>query len=186
MSTKKIAQYGMLTSVMLVLGFIERQFMLVPGIPGIRLGLSNAVLLYALCLISARGGWLLMGLKVVLGGFLYAGVTGMIYSFAGGLLSMAAMLIALRIRGIGIIGISVSGAVLHMAGQILVSRLMLSSWVVAVQAPLLMVAAVITGVLTGIIAHSVCQAVARETPDSKNRLVALGLVGGKSRDDGLH
>lgn len=67
MTTKQIAQYGLLTSIILVLGLVERQFVLVPGIPGIRLGLSNTVLLYALCLLSMPGAWLMMVLKAVLG-----------------------------------------------------------------------------------------------------------------------
>lgn len=176
MTTKQIAQYGMLTSMMLVLGLVERQFMLVPGVPGIRLGLSNTVLLYALCLMSMRGAWLLMGLKVVLGGFLYAGVSGMFYSLAGGMLSMLAMLLALRVRGIGLAGVSVCGAVAHMAGQVLVSRVLLGSWAALVQAPLLLVAAVVTGVLTGVIAQSVCRALASSHPEMKKRLQQLGIL----------
>lgn len=181
MSTKKIAQFGMLTSVMLVLGLVERQFLLVPGVPGIRLGLSNTVLLYALCLMSTPSAWLLMGLKVVLGGFLYAGPTGMIYSAAGGILSMVAMMLTVRIRGLGMVGISVAGATAHMVGQLLISRVLLGSWAAAVQAPLLLVAAVVTGVLTGVVAQAASRGVAASDPKIRKRLEALGLSGkGKS------
>ena len=178
MSTKKIAQYGLLTSIMLVLGLVERQFMLVPGIPGIRLGLSNTVLLFALCLMSAKSAWLLMALKVFLGGLLYAGVSGMFYSMAGGLLSMAAMLLSMHIPGLGMAGISVMGSTMHMVGQLLMSRVLLGSWAATVQAPVLILAAVVTGVLTGVIAHAACQAIARENPDMLRRLNALGLSRG--------
>lgn len=177
MRAKQVAQYGLLASMMLVLGFVERQFMLVPGVPGIRLGLSNTVLLYALCLMSARGAWLLMGLKVGLSAFLYAGVSGLFYSFAGGVLSLAAMLLALLLPGLGIVGVSVLGATAHMVGQILMSRLMLGTWAAAVQAPLLFVAAVATGVLTGVIAVSVCRGVAHGDPEMQKRLAHLGLTG---------
>lgn len=180
MSTKKIAQYGLLTSMMLVLGLIERQFMLVPGIPGIRLGLSNTVLLYAVVLLGVRGAWLLMGLKVMLGGLLYSGVVGAAYSLAGGVLSMLAMVLAIRIRGLGLVGISVMGAVMHMAGQLLASRFLLGSWAALVQAPLLMVAAVVTGIVTGIIAQAVCRALSYGDPGMKQRLESLGLMGGKT------
>lgn len=175
MNTQKIARYGLLTSMMLVLGLVERQFLLVPGIPGIRLGLSNTVLLYAICLMGGKGAWLLMGLKVLLGGLLYAGVSGMMYSFAGGLLSMAAMLLAVRVRGFGMIGISVSGAVTHMIGQLLMSRVLLGSWAAFVQAPLLLVAAVVTGVLNGVVAHAACRGIAQGNPDMRRRLKTLGL-----------
>jgi len=179
MSALKIARYGLLTSVMLVLGLVERQFLLVPGVPGIRLGLSNTVLLYALCLMDAKSAWLLMGLKVLLGGLLYAGVSGMFYSFAGGLLSMAAMLLALRVKGIGMAGISVMGATAHMAGQLLMSRFLLGSWAALAQAPILIVAAVVTGVLTGVSARAACKGVASGNPDMRRRLEALDMDRGK-------
>lgn len=181
MSTKKIAQFGLLTSMMLVLGLVERQFILVPGIPGIRLGLSNTVLLYALCLMGVGDAWLLMALKVLLGGFLYAGVSGLAYSLAGGVLSMALMMLALRVPGLGMIGISVAGAVAHMVGQIGMSRLMLGSWAAAVQTPLLLVAAVVTGVVTGIIAQAACRGIASTNPTMKQRLESLGLSGGSKQ-----
>lgn len=177
MNTKKIAVMGLLTSMMLVLGLVERQFMLVPGIPGIRLGLSNTVLLYALCLMGTGYAWIMMVLKVVLGGFLYAGVSGMMYSLAGGVLSMAAMMLAVRVKGLGMVGISVIGAVFHMAGQIAVSRVLLGGWAALVQAPLLLVAAVVTGVITGVIAQGVCRGIAGTNPEMKARLMRLGLYG---------
>ena len=177
MNAKKIAYHGLLTSVMLVLGLVERQFLLAPGIPGIRLGLSNTVLLYAICLMGAGSAWLLVGLKVLLGGLLYAGVSGMFYSFAGGVFAMAAMLLCLRVRGVGLVGVSVVGAAAHMAGQIGMSRLLLESWAAALQAPVLIAAAVGTGVLTGLGATAVCRAVAGGDPRMRARLIALGLDG---------
>ena len=179
MSALKIARYGLLTSVMLVLGLVERQFMLVPGIPGIRLGLSNTVLLYALCLMDAKSAWLLMASKVLLGGLLYAGVSGMFYSFAGGVLSMAAMLLSLRIKGVGVVGVSVMGAAAHMSGQIVMSRLLLGSWAALVQAPILIAASVVTGVLTGVSARAACKGIASNNPDMRVRLESLGIAWGR-------
>lgn len=177
MSTKQIAHFGLLTSMMLVLGLVERQFILVPGIPGIRLGLSNTVLLYALCLFGGKSAWLLMGLKVLLGGLLYGGVSGMFYSLAGGVLSMMLMVITLHIQGMGMIGVSVLGATAHMAGQVAMSRLLLGNWAAAIQSPILLVVAVLTGVLTGVIAGAACKAIAQNNPRMRQRLNTLGLMG---------
>ena len=179
MSAKRIARYGLLTSMMLALGLIERQFVLVPGVPGIRLGLSNTVLLYALCLMSVKSAWLLMSLKVLLGGFLYSGVSGMLYSLSGGVLSMFAMQLALWAGGLSVIGVSVSGATFHMLGQMLMSRLWLGNWAAFAQAPLLLVAAVVTGILTGVAAHASCKAVARGDAEIQNRLKNIGRTGRK-------
>ena len=180
LSAKRIALYGLLTSVMLALGFVEWQFTLVPSVPGIRLGLSNTVLLYALCLMGVKSAWLLLSLKVLLGGFLYAGVSGMMYSLSGGVLGMLAMWFTLWLGGFGLIGISVSGASFHMMGQLLVYRISLGSWAALIQAPLLLAASVATGILTGIAAQSVCHALARGDVQMKDRLERIGLTGRKS------
>lgn len=179
MDAKAVARYGMLSALMLVLGLIERQFVLVPTVPGIRLGLANTVLLYAVCLMSAKDAWLLMALKVLLGTLLYAGASGLPYALAGGVLSVLAMLLTARVKGVGMVGVSVCGAVLHMAGQILASRVMLGTWAGAAQAPYLLIAAVVTGVITGVAARSASGAIARNDPAVKKRMRALGLLGGE-------
>ncbi len=176
-----MTRYALLTSLMLALGLIERQFVLVPSVPGIRLGLSNTVLLYAVVLMGARSAWLLMALKVALGGLLYAGLSGMLYSLAGGVLSVAAMLAAVRLKNIGFVGVSVAGAVTHMTGQVLMSRLLLGTWAAAAQAPILLVAAVVTGVVTGIAASAACRGVAQGDKEIRDRMEALGLLGSVSQ-----
>ena len=181
MAAKRIALYGLLTSLMLMLGFFERQFVLVPGVPGIRLGLSNTVLLYALCLMNTKSAWLLMSLKVLLGGLLYSGLSGMMYSLSGGVFSMFAMLAVLFIGGFGIVGVSVSGASLHMLGQILLSRVLLGNWAALAQVPLLLAAAAVTGILTGVAAQAVCTVIARGDAEMRNRLQNFGLTGRKGQ-----
>lgn len=178
MSAKKIALYGLLTSVMLVLGWLER-FIPLPGFPGVRLGLSNTVLLFALCLMSTRSAWLLMGLKVFLSFFLYGTGISVAYSLGGGVLSMLAMMLALKIRGLGMVGISVCGAAAHMIGQIGVSMLIFSQWEFITAIPLLLIAAVVTGILTGLVAQGTCRGVAHMDAQMMKRLESLGLAGDK-------
>lgn len=176
MTSKKVALYGLLTSMMLVLGFIERQIVIAPTIPGIRLGLANTVLLYALCLISVRSTFLLMGMKVLLSGLLFAGFSGFLYSLAGGIASVLVMMLALRIRGIGIVGVSVLGSVAHMMAQLVVAG-NIAGWqmMAGVLSPILLVSGTVMGVLTGVIAQGVCAAVARNDRHMQARLKSLGL-----------
>lgn len=175
MPTKKLALYGVLTSIMLVLGFVERQFLIAPGIPGIRLGLANTVLLYAVCLMGTRSAWLLMGVKVALSSVLFAGFTGFLYSLAGGVCSMLAMALAMRLRGVSLIGVSVLGSVLHMVGQLLVASLLTGlSLLAGFLAPLLLISGVVMGVVTGVVAQGVCAALAKTDPDMRKRLERFG------------
>lgn len=151
MKTKKTALMGLMLSMMLILGFMERMFVLVPQAPAIKPGFSNIVLMYALCMMGTREALVLLLVKVLLSGFLYAGVSGMAYGFCGGILALITMAILYKSHHFGLPGISVAGAVMHMIGQILCSRLLLGSWAGAVQLPLLLLSAVITGVLNGVI-----------------------------------
>ena len=89
--TERIALCGLLVSLMLVLGYVESLIPVAVGIPGIKLGLSNGVLLFAIYLLDIPTAFVLMALKVVLSGLLFGGVSAMMYAFAGGLVSMICM-----------------------------------------------------------------------------------------------
>ena len=152
--TRTVTTLGMLTAVALVLGYLEH---LIPitTIPGIKLGLSNTVLLYALYLMNGWCAAVLMCLKVVLSGLLFGGVSAMLYSLAGGILSLAAMLLIRRIPGVSVIGVSIIGAVMHNVGQLIVASFVVETQAVLVYLPVLLVSAAVTGTLTGIVAKYV-------------------------------
>lgn len=150
--TADVARLGVLTAAALALGYAESLFVIAPSVPGIRLGLGNTAILIAL---YARGGGaaaLIMLLKVTLSSLLFGNASGFFYSLAGGALSVAGMWALSRVRGMGLTGISVGGATLHMTAQLLVSRILLMSWACLPAAPYLILCAVVTGFLTGKIA----------------------------------
>ncbi|MDR0896548.1 MAG: Gx transporter family protein, partial [Oscillospiraceae bacterium] len=76
----RVALLGMLTGVMLVLGYVERLLPLPGAVPGMKLGLSNAVLLFALYMLGTRDAIALMLAKVVLSGLLFGGPSAMAFS----------------------------------------------------------------------------------------------------------
>lgn len=156
-SAGTIAKLGLLTAIAVALGYVEYLFPLT-SIPGIKLGLANTVLLYALYLMDAGSALLLMLLKVGLSGLLFGGATAMIYSFAGGALSLAAMLLARRIKGISEVGVSVTGALLHNVGQLAVAMFAVESRALLAYAPVLLVSAAVTGTLTGLVAKGCIRA----------------------------
>lgn len=158
MNAKKITLMGMMLSLMLILGLMERLFVLVPQAPAIKPGLSNIVLMYALCTLNASSALWLLLLKVLLSGLMFAGVSGMMYAFCGGIMAYLAMVLLYKTRAFGLPGISVAGAVMHMLGQILCSRFLLGSWAAAAQLPLLLFSAVVTGVFNGTVTSLVIRA----------------------------
>ena len=169
MKTKSIARFSLLCAMALVLGYFERFIPVAPGIPGVKLGLANTVLLYAVYLMGAKSAMLLMLAKVVLSGFLFAGLSGMLYSLAGGLLSLCVMLLLSRLKDVGIIGVSVGGAVSHNIGQIAVACMVVESRAVLGYLPVLMISAIITGTLTGIAAKYAIAALQKGDWESKTK-----------------
>lgn len=153
--TRTITRFGLLTAVALVLGYFERFIPIAPGLPGVKLGLANTVLLYALYMIDVRSTFTLMILKVVLSGLLFAGVSGMIFSFSGGLLSLVMMIIVKKASGVSIVGVSVVGAVFHNVGQLMAASLIVQTGALMLYLPVLLISAIITGVLTGVSAKYV-------------------------------
>ena len=155
-SAQRVALSGLLTSLMLVLGLIERQFPLTAAIPGIKLGLANSVLLYSLYMLGTRQSVVLMLLKALMSWLIYTNMNAMFYSLAGGALSLLAMVLLSRVRGVSIIGVSALGAVFFNVGQILMAVWMLNTpQLIVTYLPVLMLSGVLTGVLTGVIAQMV-------------------------------
>ena len=155
-SAQRVAVSGLLTSLMLVLGLIERQFPLTAAIPGIKLGLANSVLLYALYMLGIKQSIVLMLLKALMSWVIYTNMSAMLYSLAGGVLSLLAMIALSRIKGVSVIGVSALGAVGFNIGQILMAVAMLHTpQLIVTYLPVLMVSGVATGVLTGVVAQMV-------------------------------
>ncbi len=96
-NAKKVARFGMLTALALVLGWLDRAipvtWFLSGAVPGIKLGLANTVLLYAVYLMEWKGCVLLMLAKVFLSGFMFGSMSAILYSLSGGVLSLAVMLL---------------------------------------------------------------------------------------------
>ncbi|MDO5299834.1 MAG: Gx transporter family protein [Clostridia bacterium] len=155
-STRRVALSGLLTSLMLVFGLIERQFPLTAAIPGVKLGLANSVLLYSLYMLGIRQSIVLMLLKALMSWLIYTNMNAMFYSLAGGALSLLVMVLISRAKGVSIIGVSALGAVFFNVGQILMAVLMLNTpQLIVTYLPVLMISGVVTGILTGVVAQMV-------------------------------
>lgn len=155
MSTRTIARMALLSAVMLVLSYVERLIPSVTQIVNIKLGLANTVLLYAIFLMRPKDAWTLMVVKVFIAGLVYMNGLAMLYSLAGGTLSLIVMYLARRIPGLSIVGVSILGALAHNAGQLAVAALTLKTGAMLVLLPILMALGVATGAVTGIAAKYV-------------------------------
>ena len=112
--TQRIARFGLLTALALILGLMDRAIpvsaLLGGFVPGIKLGLANTVLLYAVYLMDVKSSILLMLTKVLLSGFIFGSMSAILYSLAGGVLSLAVMLLIRKNPGRGALAAAVIAA----------------------------------------------------------------------------
>ena len=152
MDTKRISKIAMLISLSAVLSIIESFIPLFNTIPGIKLGLANIVIIYAIYKLNFKDALYISILRVILVGILRTGLFSInfFFSLVGALFSILGMYIIKHTK-MSIIGVSIVGAICHSIGQILVAIIFLSSIDILYYLPILLVSSIITGILVGIL-----------------------------------
>lgn len=149
--TKRLVLLAMLTAVAMILSYVESLLPSV-GIPGVKMGLANIAVIFALFRFGWKEAAALSLVRVVLVSLLFGSVGAMLYSLAGAVLSLAIMALLRRIDRFSTVGISVAGGVAHNAGQILMAMLILQTKQLLGYLPVLAVSGIAGGVLTGLAA----------------------------------
>lgn len=152
---KRTVELGFLLAVALILSYVESLIPFTFGIPGIKLGLPNLIvilLLYSakLPVRGAREALLVNGMRIILSGFLFGSMYSILYALAGAVFSFTVMVSARRCRCFSMIGVSVLGGVFHNIGQTLVAMFVVETFAVLYYLPILIVAGVVTGAVLGI------------------------------------
>jgi len=156
-NTKKLTLMAILTAVALIIFIIEAMIPLPIPVPGVKLGLANAVTLFALFSnqkLTTQNAFIILFCRIILGALFVGRPLTIIYSLAGGLLAFAAQVVMKRFvsqKQIWVCG--AVGAVFHNIGQISAAVLITGTPAIVIYLPVLMVAGIFTGVLTGIIAQ---------------------------------
>lgn len=152
---QSIAYFGVFTAFALIVGYIESLIPFFFGVPGMKLGLTNIVILIALYAMGAREALILNVARIVLVGFLFGNLSSIAYSLAGGLLSLAVMALLKKSGRFSVGGVSIAGGVSHNIGQLIVAILVVNTSSLAYYLPALLAAGVVTGFLIGLISGEV-------------------------------
>ena len=149
--TKRLVLLAMLTAVAMILSYVESLLPSV-GIPGVKMGLANIAVIFALFRFGWKEAAALSLVRVVLVSLLFGSVGAMLYSLAGAVLSLAVMALLRRIDRFSTVGISVAGGVAPHARQNLVAVLLLQTKQPLAHLPVVAVSGIAGGVLTGLAA----------------------------------
>lgn len=145
---KKVALYGILTSLALILGFLESLFSLSFIAPGIKLGLANSIALLLLCFKDFKGAILVNITRILLSALLFSSPFSLVFSLTAGVLSVVIMRLLSGIKSVSVIGFSIAGAAVHNLVQLTVASLLFGRavwWYL----PFLLVSAIIGGGIIG-------------------------------------
>lgn len=151
----KAAYFGVFTALALIFSYIETLIPIQFGVPGIKLGLANLIIVIVLYKTDWREALLLSVVRIILAGFIFGSLFSIIYSLAGGILSLAVMALLKRTDRFSVIGVSIAGGVCHNIGQLIVAMVAVDTYQVGYYLPVLLIAGLVTGAVIGAIAGEV-------------------------------
>lgn len=144
-----IAYIGMFTALACIMSYIEVCIPFSLGIPGVKLGLANIVIVFALYFKNGKTAFLVSLLRIALVSFLFANLAALLYSLAGGLVSLGVMCLLKKSGKFSILGVSIAGGVFHNIGQLLMAMVVLETFSLGGYLPVLLISGTVTGILIG-------------------------------------
>ena len=148
---KIAALFGLMVALAFTLSYLESLLPLNLGIPGVKLGLANLVVVTALYTMKPGEAFIIAIIRIVLAGLTFGNTYSLIYSLCGGLLSFCVML-AIKQTKLSVSGVSMLGGVSHNIGQIAAAAVLMGTARIIYYLPVLLVSGVVTGLLLGLLA----------------------------------
>ena len=155
--TKRIANAALLATLALIFSYVESMIPFFVSMPGVKLGVANLVVLIALYKLDIRYAFAINLIRILVSGMLFSGLFGMIYSLAGGMLSLLVMWSLKRTNLFSIVGVSMAGGVFHNIGQLLIASIIVSDLKMFIYLPILMFSGLASGIIIGILCHFILE-----------------------------
>lgn len=139
----------------LICSYVESLIPFYFGVPGVKLGLTNIVVVLLLYTLGAKEAFGVSVMRIFLAGFLFGNPFSILYSLSGGILSFLVMYLLKRTEKLKVITVSVAGGLMHNIGQLLMAALVVENYHVLYYLPVLLVAGFVTGFLIGILSQEI-------------------------------
>lgn len=146
---------GLFLALALICSYVESLIPFDFGIPGIKLGLTNIVVVLLLYCVGAKEAFLISALRIILNGFMFGNMFAVLYSLAGAVLSFLVMLLLKKSKKLNCISVSTAGGICHNVGQLFVAALVVENFSIFYYIPVLLAAGFVTGLLIGILSQEV-------------------------------
>ena len=157
MKTKKLTVMAMTTAVAMILSFVESQIPAFVAVPGVKIGLANIAVVFALYRLGWKEAVAISLIRVVLVSMLFGSIASLFYSLAGAVLSLTGMGLLKKTERFTEIIVSVTGGILHNVGQIGMACLILETAALRYYLPFLLISGIIAGIVVGILSAVLVQ-----------------------------
>ena len=147
-----MSRYALLIALALVFSYVEALIPYSFAVPGIKLGLPNMVIMFALYRLGAKDALIISLLRVLLVSFMFGNAFSAAYSVCGALLSWGVMVLLLKTKKLSPVGVGVAGGVTHNIGQILCAMAVLGTARIVYYLPALLISGVVAGIVIGLAA----------------------------------
>ena len=141
--SRRAAYVGVLSALAIVLSYLESLIPVFIAVPGVKLGLANAVIVVVLYKLGAREAFMVMFL----------------YSLCGGVVSYAVMLVLKKLKVFSVSGVSIAGAVSHNLAQTILACFILENGSIAYYMSVLLITGAVSGLLIGVLASAITESV---------------------------
>ena len=138
----------------ILISFLESFIPIPTPVPGVKLGLGNIITMVGIAFLGFKDVMFIVIVRSFVVAILTRGVMMLPFSLSGGILSALVMYFLYKklSKIFSIKGISIIGAIVHSTAQVVVATIILDELVLLYYIPVLLVAALITGFITGSIA----------------------------------
>ena len=148
-NSRELARFALLVALAMVLSWLESLVPLSLTVPGVKLGLANLVVIFALYKLGPRQAAVISLVRVLLITFTFGNAFSFAYSLTGAALSFVVMLLLKKTGKFSLLGVSIAGGVCHNIGQILVAMAVLGTADLLCYLPALLLAGTVAGVCIG-------------------------------------
>jgi heptaprenyl diphosphate synthase len=157
MKASKISLLALSVTLAMILSFVESQIPAMVAIPGVKVGLANIVVVFALYKLSGKEAAVISAIRVFLVGLLFGNGVSILYSTAGAVVSFIGMLGLKKAKVFSPMAVSVAGGVLHNMAQIGMACIIMGTEVLKYYAPFLVFSGTLSGIAIGVLAGIMIQ-----------------------------
>lgn len=160
--SRKVSYCAMMIALAMIFSYVEALIPINFGVPGIKLGVANLVVVVGLYLLKPQEVLLISIIRILMVSYMFGTGMSFLYSLSGGIFSFFVMIFVKKWKSCSILGVSIAGGVFHNIGQLLIASWVVQNLKLFYYFPVLLMAGSVTGALIGILSGKILGVVEKE------------------------